>query len=174
MSFNFMYIIAVYFFVILVFSEPKYRVHSAIILLFTILNIYFKMPTSTSLEEYVFNRNVNILWDGAAGVLLAFSMVFDRLAGKQALILAFAILCHSMIIYDLTMTQSWFSGFFYTFYGELIILAGLLQMGVSYNGFTTAYDNALCKLQRLVSWTELHYNNLRKGLLARKKREIKT
>lgn len=173
MSFNLMYVIAAYFFVILVFSEPKYRVHSAIILFFTILNIYFELPVSTNKAEYISNRGINIAWDGIAGIIMIMCLPLDKLAGKQALILAFAITCHTMIIWYL-ITPSWFSLFFYSYYDELVILAGLLQMGVSYNGFVTSYNNALHRLQGIIFWSRLSVRYLRKSLFARKKREIKT
>ena len=76
-------------------------------------------------------------------------LVFDKTAWKQALLLAFATVCHGMIIYDLTIASSIFSLFFYSFYDELIITIGILQMMVSYDGFTTALSN----IRKSISWT---------------------
>lgn len=170
MSFNLMHIIAVYFLFIFVFSEPRYRVHSAIILLFTSLNIYFELPVSNSIEEYIANRSINISWDGVTAVALTMCFAFDKLAVKQALLLAFAITCHTVIIYDLTIASSVFSNFFYTWYDELIIVVGLLQMGVSYNGFTTALSN----LQKLLPRIVFYSHGVNKSLPIQEKRETKS
>ena len=89
-------------------------------------------------DEYLFNRNVFVLWDGVTAFILTMFLVFDRLAWKQALALSFATLCHIMLIYDLTMTSTLFSSFFYEYYDGLIITVGLTQMAISYNGFYTA------------------------------------
>ncbi len=137
-SFNLMYVIAIYFFIILVFSESKYRFHSAIILTFTILNICFDQPEATNDAEYIFNRGVNLLWDGVTALVLTKFLMFDKLACKQALLLAFAVLCHTMIIYDLTVQPSFVSSVFYSCYDELIIAIGILQMVISSDGISSA------------------------------------
>lgn len=53
---------------------------------------------------------------------------------KQWLLLSFVVLCHYMILWDLTMGKSSITGFFYTFYDELIIIVGILQVWVSRDG----------------------------------------
>jgi len=174
MSFIFMYVIAAYFFIILVLGESRYRVHSAIILLFTVLNIVFELPESTNDFEYVSNRAINIAWDGFAGLLMVCCLPLDKLASKQSLLFAFAVTCHCMIIYDLTITSSLLGSFFSVWYDELIIVVGILQIGVSYNGFTTAYNNALWKTQNIVFWISRCSNYLRKSLPSRKKRANST
>jgi len=132
------YVIAVYFLLILLFGGSQSRIHSAIIFLSSALNVMFQLPESTDLASYVYNRNVFVLWDGITAFILTMFLVFDRIAWKQALLLAFATLCHFMIIYDLTIASSWFSLFFYNYYDELIITVGLTQMAISYNGINTA------------------------------------
>lgn len=174
MSFDLMYVIAVYFFFILAFGGSKYRVHSAIILFFTTLNVFFELPASNNLHEYISNRAINIAWDGLTGLVMVMFLYLDRLLVKQSFLLVFAITCHCMIIYDLTITSTWLSYFFYNFYDELIISVGLLQMGISYNGFMAAYTKLLSRTQSFNFWTVNYYNHLRKNLPARKKREIKT
>lgn len=169
-----MYIIAVYFCIILFCSDSRYKVHSAIILIFTSLNLYFEVPVSTGLDSYISNRGVNMAWDGVTAVALTMFLAFDKLAGRQALILAFAVLCHIMVIYDLQVNSNWFSLIFYNMYDELIILIGLLQMAASYNGFITACNNAFSRIQNLVLWSRVYTNCLRKGLSKREKRETET
>ena len=46
-----------------------------------------------------------------------------------------------MIIYDLTIHSSFASNVFYTWYDELIIMVGILQMAISHNGLTNALGN---------------------------------
>jgi len=164
-SFNLMYLIAIYFFIILIFSESKYRIHSAIILTFTILNICFAQPEATNGAEYTLNRGVNLLWDGVTAWVLTRFLMFDKLAWKQALLLAFAVLCHTTIIYDLTVHSSTVSHLFYSWYAELIITVGILQMVISINGISSALrsirDNIL--RVRFYSWC------YRKGFSAHKR-----
>lgn len=147
-SFLLCYVLAAYFLFILAFGGGGNRVHAAIIFLASSLNVIFELPLSTNVAEYVHNRNVFVLWDGATALILAMFLAFDKIAWKQALLLAFATLCHIMIIYDLTIASSIFSLFFYSFYDELIITVGILQMMVSYDGFITA----LGRLQEFISW----------------------
>jgi len=138
LSLDLIYVMAVYFLLILLFGGAENRVHSAIILLSSALNVTFQLPEPTDLTSYIFNRNVFVLWDGITAFMLTMFLIFDRVAWKQALILCFATLCHLMIIYDLTIASSWFSQFFYNYYDELIITVGLTQMAISYNGIYTA------------------------------------
>ena len=75
------------------------------------------------------------------------------MAWKHALILAFAALCHNMIIYDLTIHSSFISNSFYTWYDELIIMVGLLQMAISHNGLTNALGNVREHILRFSFYT---------------------
>lgn len=150
-SFSLCYILAAYFFIILIFGTENNRVHAAIIFWASLLNVIFVLPESTNLAEYIHNRNVSVLWDGATALILSMFLVFDKTAWKQALLLAFATLCHIMIIYDLTIASSIFSLFFYSFYDELIITIGILQMMVSYDGFTTALGSIRKSISGAVS-----------------------
>lgn len=147
-SFSLCYLIAVYFLVILAFGGSKYWIHAVIIFLASALNVIFELPISTDLASYIYNRNVSVLWDGATALILSMFMVFDKLAWKQALLLAFATVCHIMIICHLTIASSIISLFFYSLYDELIITIGILQMMVSYDGFTAA----LGRMRKYISW----------------------
>ena len=141
-----------YFLIILCFGGGNNRIHAAIIFLASTLNVMFELPVSTDLASYIYNRNVSVLWDGATALILSMFLIFDKTAWKQALLLAFATLCHIMIIYDLTIASSVISLFFYSFYDELIITIGILQMMVSYDGFTAA----LRSLREHISWVGFH------------------
>lgn len=150
-SFSLCYLLAAYFLFILCFGGGNNRVHAAIIFLASALNVYFELPTSTDLASYIYNRNVSVLWDGATALILSMFLVFDKAAWKQASLLAFATLCHVMIICHLTIASSIISLFFYSFYDELIITVGVLQMMVSYDGFTSALGRMQGYISRFVS-----------------------
>ena len=128
------FIVASYFFIILLFSTG-YRVHSFIIIAGVLL--FMVMPSG----DFIKGINTAILIDGITAFTLTMFLFIDKLAWKQALILCFATLCHIMIIYDLTIASTWFSVFFYNYYDELIITVGLTQMAVSYDGINTALRN---------------------------------
>lgn len=134
-------IIAVYFLFIIVFSRGKNRIHAVIIFISSTLNVLFQLPISENTEQYIYNRNVFVLWDGITAVILTMFLFFDRLAWKHALTLSFAVLCHSMIIYDITISSSLFTVFFYNYYDELIIMIGLTQMMISYDIFIRSLRN---------------------------------
>ena len=170
MSFDLCYLLAAYFLFILVFGGDKYRIHAAIIFISSILNVLFPLPTSTNPAEYIYNRSVAVLWDGVTGLILVMFLAFDRIAWKQALLLAFATTCHIMIIYDLTIASTWFSIFFYSYYDELIITIGILQIMVSYEGFT----RSLSGIQDAILRARFYYHYMHKGLLSFKNRESKT
>jgi hypothetical protein len=133
---NLVYIIAAWFLLIFIFSSREYKVHAFIISLASIINL----STNNLVADFTYEQDVSIsiLFDGVTALILTMFLVFDKVAWKLALLLAFAVLCHIMIIYDLTIASSPFSSIFYNWYDELIITVGLLQMGVSYNGMVDA------------------------------------
>jgi len=96
------FVMAIYFFIVLCFSKG-YRIHSIIIVLYCLVGIY--MPESNFIKE----TSTAILIDGVTAFTLTMFLFLDRLAWKQALLLAFATVCHIMIIYDLTIASTWFS-----------------------------------------------------------------
>ncbi len=159
------YVIAAYFLFIVIFSDSEYKVHATIIFLSSSLNIYFTLPQSTNITEYIYNRNLSILWDSVTMLILVAFIAFDRVAWKQALLLSFATLCHIMIICHLTIGQSMFSLFFYSYYDELVIMVGILQIMVSYNGFIAALRSIREHLFR----TSLYLRRLSKGIPTYKK-----
>ncbi len=165
--------IAIYFLLIAILGDSRYKIHAFIICMFSMLafitapDIGDEILRASTKDEYIKDVGISVLWDGATALILTMFMVFDRVAWKQALLLAFAVLCHSMIIYDLTIVSSWFSFLFYNWYDELIIAVGLLQVGVSYNGFTTALSN----LRELLLRTYHFFNRSYQSLFTQTKRE---
>ena len=159
-SFSLCNILAWYFLFILVLGGRENRVHSAIIFIASMLLVVFELPESTNTSEYVFNRGVNILWDSATMLILVAFLFFDKTAWKQALLLAFAVTCHGMIVYDLTIASSLVSSFFYSYYDELIITVGITQMMVSHDGLITALGN----LREFVSGLGIYNRSSAKGI----------
>lgn len=161
-SLDFSVFLAVFFFIILLFGGRKYRVHSFIIALSSSLNVLFQLPLADSVESYVYNRNVGILWDGATAFILTMFLVFDKVAWKQASLLAFACFCHVMIVYDMTVSSTWFSLFFFNYYNELIVGVGVAQMAASYDGIITALGSIWWYLRRsnIYTWCSSSGNSL--------------
>jgi len=175
MTIYIVYIMAFYFSFMFLFGDRQDKVHAFIISLFALLNIFTSIEISTSTDQsyvsaFIEDTHISILWDGATALILTMFMVFDKTAWKQAILLAFAVLCHTMIIYNLTMQSFWLSLFFHSYYVELITLTGLLQIMVSYNGFIRAFNN----LQELLLRTILYCNRGIKSLLTQTKRKSKT
>ena len=127
----------------------------------SILNLSFQLPIATDSESYIYNREIFTLLDGALALLMTMFLKLDKAAWKQALLLAFATLCHIMITLSIKNAHA---GFFYTWYDELIITVGLLQMMVSYDGFISALSN----LQELLLRTYHYFNRGYQGLFAHK------
>ena len=76
--------------------------------------------------------------DGITAIVLTYLYYKDKLALRMSLLLAFSVLCHTMLIYDLTVYSSFVSNLFYLYYDELIITIGILQMVISSDGITSA------------------------------------
>ena len=92
--------------------------------------------------DYISSLELSIDIDVITGLLMIPLLNIEKVAIKQATLLAFAVLCHTMILYDLTIASSLFSNFFYDFYDELIIIVSILQMVVSRDGIYTAIRRA--------------------------------
>jgi len=172
--------LAIYFIFILLAGDSKYKRHSLVLVVYSV--VYFFMPSLdqdslTYKADYLQAVDISMMIEGAAGLAMAYFLSKDSLAKYHAGILVFAIVCHFMVYYKIKGDPEWIQAIaygFHAFYDELIIIVGLLQMAVSKNGITTAYNNAPGKLQNLVFWAGVCSNHLRKSLLSRKKREIKT
>jgi len=94
--------------------------------------------------SYVESKRLLMWYDILISMLMIVLLRLDKQAWKHSLILAFAALCHFMIIYDLTIHSSFASNLFYTWYDELIIMVGILQMVISHDGLF----NALGRMRR--------------------------
>ena len=159
------YPLLVWFFICL-FSGKKYFLSSLVL---CILWLMYCISLSHGLFDglsYLESKSVLIRIDGAFALVMTTLFLFDRVAIRHAVLLAFATLCHIMIILSIK-NESY--GFFFYYYDELIIMVGLLQMVISYNGFTTALRN----IQGLLHWHNDDSNCIDSSLPTQKKRKAK-
>ena len=111
---------------------------------------------------------VSISWDGVSALIMTMFLTYDEKASKQAVLLAFAVTVHTVVLCDQDIHSSPISALIYNWYDELIITIGLLQMVVSYNGFINAFSNLQGLLYRVVFCS----NRTGKSFIARKE-EVK-
>jgi hypothetical protein len=136
------YLVAPWFLFIIVFGDNKYLPHATILFLMATINILFvDIFGMTNPLTYVEEKVLLMWYDILIGMFMIALLMIDKQAWKHALILAFAALCHYMIIYDLTVYSSFVSNVFYNWYDELIITVGVIQMVISHNGLISALRN---------------------------------
>lgn len=156
------YLLFIWFFILTIIGSNKVRFSSLIIFLFTLVQlIIFKENTevygSIAYEKAYYDElYLCMKLSGLTAFALTMRLWCDNAAWKQALILAFATFVHFMVIYDLTKVSSWFSLFFYNYYDELIIIAGLSQMMVSWNGMVDGVTGLFKKRLRALFWIHSH------------------
>lgn len=152
---------AAYFLFIAVFGGKDTRYHAVIIFLASIVIVLFPLPPAVDVAHFIEKKETYIMLDGAVALIMTMFMRLDKTAWKQALLLSFATLCHIMLIFSIQTAQS---GFFHSHYKELIIMVGLLQMMVSYDGFI----HALSRVQELLLRTYHYFNRCYQGLFTHK------
>jgi hypothetical protein len=151
----------VYFLFILLFADKRIKTHAGIIFLACLVPALFPLDAATDVKSYIEKKELYVLYDGCVALILTMALKIDRIAWKQALLLAFASLCHIMIILSIKNAHA---GFFYTWYDELIIAVGILQMMVSYDGLIRALSN----FQSLLLRTYYYFNRSYQGLFTHK------
>lgn len=129
---------ALFFVIKLVGGMSRDRKHSLI--LCSICALYFMMPDiddtlSRELykKAYIEALFIVILISGAGMMAMFSAAVFDKKAFKHALILTFIIFINFMLTWHYTESPQ---PFFHGYFDELIITASILQIMVSYDGFT--------------------------------------
>lgn len=167
---NQMIIMAIFFLIILLFGKVEYKLHSLVIFTSSILAYFSSYDTSLILtdEQYIKDLTTSIEWDGATALIMTMFLSFDKKASKQAVLLAFAVSVHTVVLYEQNIYSLPINAFIYNWYDELIITIGLLQMMVSYNGFINAFSNLQSLLYRVVFCG----HRLSKGFITRKE-EVK-
>lgn len=158
------YVLALWF-LLLSFSD-KNKLCALVILSACILNISFVdllgMADSTT---YTDDLGFLIALDGCTALALTTIFNKSKLAIPMSILLIFAIATHTMILYDLTISSSPTSIFFYNYYDELIISIGISQMVISYNELNSALRNIREHIQRCMFYCHCY----RKGLFLHQK-----
>lgn len=143
------YLVAPWFLFIVVFGDIKHLPHATILFLMAAVNILIvDVFGLTNPLDYAEEKYLLMWYDLSIALFMIVFIGVDKQAWKHALILAFAALCHFMIIYDLTINSSFASNVFYAWYNELIIMVGILQMAISKNGITNALSGIIGFISR--------------------------
>ena len=133
------YLIAPVFLFIFLFAGYEYKRGAFVIFFFSTVNLIavegFDLLGALSYEQAA---NVVMLWDSITLLTLCFFIRFNFFIVAQVLLLAFAVTCHIMLLYDLTKGSNAISNIFYSYYDELIITIGIAQIMAATNGFITA------------------------------------
>lgn len=172
-SINIVYLLASYFGFIMLFGGPRYKIHSLIIFSFSIINLLmddvipFEITSVEYLNAKITETNIAILMSGAPALLLTFSYFFDKLAGKQAILLVFATMCYMAVIFNQTVQSVFITDLIFRWHVELIILIGIMQMWVSRDGLIESFERVLWLVRRFT----FYYRSCTKFLFERKKTE---
>ena len=167
-----MVVMVIYFFIVLCFSKG-YRSHSLIILISCFIGLMIPEAKNDTVEEFIRLVKVSVLIDGVTALSLSMLLLLDKPACKHVILLSFATVTHIMVIYDTTIESSYFSLFFYSYYDELIITVGLLQMAVSYDGLRSACVNLHRFAKGMLDWSRYDNSSASKSLHIQKERKAK-
>ena len=163
-------VMVVYFLFIAVLGDRSTKLHSIIIFIYCAVFILFPLESATTNQEHISNKINYLMYEGATALILSMFLNKDKVAWKHASILCFAMVCHIMIILHLS-TGSYYvwaiSKVFYSYYKELILTIGILQMMVSHDGLISAFSN----LQELLLRTYHHFIRNYQSLFTRKSSE---
>jgi len=151
-----MFIIAVYFGFICIFGDRQDRKHSVILCFASSLaciGMYNSVAHDVVLtpHEYSVSLIVSALWDGLTATALSMCMLHDRKAAYQALTLCLILPITAGMVYELEVGLVTSRGLIYTYYTELLISIGAIQIAISYDGFIIAFGNASERCKRISS-----------------------
>ena len=142
-------IIALSFLFIAIFAK-EFRWCAFIIFIMSILNHEFSYLLNPL--SYIQAHDIVLLWDSITIFLLCFFVKPSKFVLYQASLLAFAVLTHIMLLYQLTKGSNSLIYFVAVHYDELIILIGILQIMAAYNGFIAA----LSRSREYLLWTSFY------------------
>jgi hypothetical protein len=163
------YPMAVWFLIILLLGDPKYRPHSAIIFAFAVVNIIIVHADLLDSYTYVERREFWINYDGAFAVFLTFFFYIDKYCLRQSILLTFAVFLHFGIIWTIEQSFKILPHFVYTGYEELIICVGILQMVTCTDGLSNALHRVRDDLQ---GWYYSRYRGLQSYSVLQKNKDL--
>jgi len=163
------YLLAIYFLFILSSSDKKYKLQSLIILIYCIVcslipNI--EVSSNNYREIWINQCWIILLINGAAALAMISTTFFGKLHIKQSLILLFAVFINGFMVTILENKATHiipYITFFYHFYDELILLTYIMMIGTSYNGFVSAVNRSLWRIQRYLRTADVCHNNFSKN-----------
>jgi len=134
------YALCLWFLFILFSASKKYKATSLI--LFIVWTFYCACFIFGLFDSLTYRENIKlmILIDSVTGFILVTDQFISKYSIKIALTIAFAVLCHSMLLLHNTTTSAdvkIYATWFYNYYDYLIALVGILQLLVSYDGFAS-------------------------------------
>ena len=151
-----MAILAVYFGFIAVFGDSQDRKHAVILCIASVaacLRMYSSVGHDIILTRHGYSVMIlkSGMWDTLTAAALSICMMHDKRAAHQALLLCLIWPITGAMIYELQVGVSVITGFVYIFYTEILITIGVMQMMISYDGFTIAIGNARAVCERFSS-----------------------
>ena len=167
------YFLFVWFFISL-FSRKNRGTNITLFSMYLINSFWFKeigaeWGTIEYKAEYILNKEFIATIDTFFGLMI-FALNKSKLSKcsrRQFELIGFVVLCHCMVLLHLTVGKSWLTVMFYSYYDELIIIGGLLQIWVSRDGTLTVIRRAKSFNYRL--WVRHVYSS--KVYFSRKKRK---
>lgn len=136
---------ALFFIIKLLGGTSEDRKHSLVLCFLCVLYFFtpeldITLPPELYKTAYIEALFIEILITGV-GMMIMFMLVpFDKKAFKHALLLTFIIFINFMLTWHYTISSQ---EFFYSYFDELIITASLLQLMVSYDGFTRSISRII-------------------------------
>ena len=142
------YLMALYF-LVLSFSDDDYNLCAIIVFISCTINILIVDALHiTQYFSFAQETELLLMSDGITATALAHTLSKCKLSLRMSLLLAFAVLCNFMVLWDLKITSSFVSLLFYSWYDELILMIGFLQMAIASDGLNTAFkrirEHLLC------------------------------
>lgn len=140
-------VLTFYFLFLTLFGDIRVKISSFVIFtssLFIMITASYDFSVIGNLvseDAFIADVGISILWDGITALILVMFIRYDDYVVRQASLLAFATTCQIMVLLYLTTTDpitKSITVLFYTWYDELIILVGLLQLLVAKNGMVDA------------------------------------
>jgi len=156
-------ILAFYFLFLTLFGDIRVKISSffvfisSVFIMITAPYDFSAIGSMVSDDFYEQDVGLCILWDGLTALIISVFLRYDEYAIKQASLLIFATLWHTVVLLSLLNNHV---GFFFAWYDELIISIGLLQMMVSYDGFIHALGNLQALLLRAGDYCNRVVQNL--------------
>jgi len=166
---NLSYIMLVWFLFILATNVKEQRYSSLILSVYWFSYCFIFYNGLFDQFEYLEVTELIINIDGAFALIMSLVFMLDKKSVRLACILIFAVLCHVVLIYHLTISSSFITKAFYIWYDELIITAAILQLWVSRDGMAKGLDNVFRFLQGVLFRGIFHSYRIHKSLFTQKK-----